>query len=253
MEYTVAGLARLSGLSARAIRYYDGLALLRPGRKTSAGYRVYGPEEVERLRQIMLYRELGFPLEDIKELVDIPGFDTVTALRGHLERLTERRERLDALIANVKKSILETEGAVTMTDREKFEGFKRELVADNERKYGGEIREKYGKETVERSNNKLLNMSEAEYEEVQRLSSEVDESLAGALKTGDPKSPEALAACEKHRQWLCHFWTEYSPEAHAGLGRMYVDDERFKAYYDRIAPGAAEFLRDALAEYTRAL
>lgn len=250
MEYTVHRLAELSGVSARTLRFYDGIDLLKPARVTEAGYRIYGPAEAELLRQILIYRELGLPLDEIRRIVSSPGFDPKAALRGHLRQLLEKRERLDRLIDNVKKSIKEKEGLAVMTDSEKFEGLKRELISENERKFGTEIRGKYGDEAVDASNRKLGNMTQEQYDEFQRLSQEIDEALRAAVKAGDPGGAEATRLCELHKRWLCFHWSEYTPQAHAGLGEMYVEDARFKAYYDKVTPGGTVFLRDALRIFT---
>ena len=142
-------------------------------------------------------------------------------------------------------------GEIEMKDYEKFEGFKQKLVDENEREYGKEVRSKYGNEAVDASNKKLMNMTKEQYEEVQRLSEEINATLAEAMKSGDPAGELAQKACQLHKQWLCMFWPEdtYTKEAHKGLGRMYVEDERFKAYYDSIAEGCAEFLSKALDVY----
>jgi len=128
-----------------------------------------------------------------------------------------------------------------MSDREKFEGFKKKLIEDNEKKYGEEVREKYGDEVVNKSNEKLMNLTQEEFDEVTRLEKEVIETLHTAFQTGDPAGELAQKAADLHRQWLSFYWDSYTKEAHAGVARMYVDDERFKAYYDKKQPGAAEF------------
>ncbi len=135
-----------------------------------------------------------------------------------------------------------------MTDKEKFEGFKQQMIDDNEAKYGEEIRRKYGDDVVNQSNAKLKNMKKEDYEEVTRLADEVLATLAEAFENGDPASDIAQKTAELHRKWLTYYWSEYSKEAHAGLTQMYVDDERFKAYYEK-QPGMTEFLRDAIHIY----
>ncbi|KFN10781.1 MAG: MerR family transcriptional regulator [Paenibacillus macerans] len=250
MEYTVQKLGRLAGISTRTLRYYDEIGILKPARMNSSGYRIYGQKEVDRLQQILFYRELGLSLEDIKTILSDPSFDELRALRDHREQLLDQRKRLDALIANVEKTIDAREGRIMMSNQEKFAGFKKQLIEENERKYGREIRQKYGDDKVEESNRKLLNMTEEQYEEVTRLESELKEVLAAAFKTGDPAGELAQTAADLHKRWLTYSWNEYSKEAHAGLAQMYVDDERFKAYYDEQQPGTAEFLRDAIRIYT---
>lgn len=250
MEYTVQKLGKLAGVSTRTLRYYDEIGILKPARINSSGYRIYGEAEVDRLQQILFYRELGVSLESIKDIVTAPSFDGAAALREHREKLLEKRNQLDVLIANVDKTIALTEGRIKMSNKEKFEGFKKKMVDDNEKKYGKEIREKYGNDTVEKSNAKLMNMTEEQYAEVTSLEAEIKSTLAEAFKNGNPASDIAQKAAELHKRWLTYYWNEYSKEAHAGLAQMYVEDERFKAYYDKEQPGIAEFLRDAILIYT---
>jgi len=250
MEYTVHGLAKLAGISSRTLRYYDEIGILKPLKINSSGYRIYGQEQVDKLQQILFYRELGVSLEEIKEIIADPGFDVLKALRSHREKLMEKRKQLDLLISNVEKTIAEKEGKTKMSDREKFEGFKKRLVRENEEKYGREVHEKFGADALRQSNEKLLDMSREQYEELEKLTQEVLDTLDAAFKTGDPAGELAQKAAELHKRWLCYFWNEYSREAHANLARMYVADPRFKAYYDRNQTGTAEFLRDAILIYT---
>jgi DNA-binding transcriptional MerR regulator len=250
MEYTVQKLASLAGVSTRTLRYYDEVGILKPARINSSGYRIYGQQEVDMLQQILFYRELGLSLDHIKAIVTDPGFDRKKALKEHRQQLLEKRKQLDLLIANVEKTIEATEGRMNMSNKEKFEGFKKKLIDDNEQKYGKEIREKYGDEKVEQSNAKLMNMTQEQYEEVTALAEQVTLTLAEAVKTGDPAGELAQKAAELHKKWLTYYWKEYSKEAHAGLAQMYVDDERFTAYYDKEQPGTAQFLRDAILIYT---
>jgi len=250
MEYTVQKLGQLAGISTRTLRYYDELGLLKPARINSSGYRIYGQPEVDRLQQILFYREMGLSLENIKEILNAPSFDGTTALRAHREKLIEKRQQLDQLIVNVEKTIAANEGRIKMSDREKFAGFKKKLIEDNEKKYGKEVREKYGDKIVNKSNKKLKNMTQEEYDEITRLGQEVIETLHAAMQTGDPAGEPAQKAADLHRQWLSFYWDGYTKEAHAGVAQMYVDDERFKAYYDEKQPGSAKFLRDAVHIYT---
>lgn len=250
MEYTVQKLAKLAGVSPRTLRYYDEIGILKPARINSSGYRIYGQSEVDKLQQILFYRELGVALDKIKELLNSPSFDSIKALREHREKLLKKREQIDLLIANVEKTIALREGRIEMSDKEKFEGFKQRMIDENEKKYGKEIREKYGDDTVDKSNAKFLNMTEEQYEEFKKLEVLLNETLKEAFETGDPAGELAQKAAHLHKQWLSYTWPSYSKEAHAGVAQMYVDDERFKAYYDKEQPGMAEFLRDAIFIYT---
>ncbi|MBZ5200708.1 MerR family transcriptional regulator [Planomicrobium chinense] len=250
MEYTVQKLGNLAGVSTRTLRYYDEIGILKPARKNSAGYRIYSRREVDKLQQILFYRELGLDLDSIKRLVNDPAFDGAAALKNHRLQLLEKRRQLDLLITNVEKTISAAEGEIQMADKEKFEGFKKKLVDDNEQQYGEEVRAKYGNDVVDRSNAKMLNMSEAQYEEFTGIEKTLMEKLAEACETGDPASGIAQQTADLHRQWLSFTWPTYSKEAHAGLAEMYVADERFAAYYNKVHPKAAEFLRDAILIYT---
>jgi DNA-binding transcriptional MerR regulator len=250
MEYTVQKLGMLAGVSTRTLRYYDEIGILKPARINSSGYRIYGQAEVDKLQQILFYKELGLHLDKIKDLVNSPSFNAAKALSEHREQLLDKRSQLDRLIANVEMTIASNEGRITMTDKEKFEGFKQKMVEDNEQKYGKEIRKKYGDNAINNSNQKVLNMTQDQHDEVTRLAEELHSVLAEAYKTGDPSSDLAQKAADLHKQWLTYYWSEYSKEAHAGLAQMYVDDKRFTAYYDKEQPGTAEFLRDAIHIFT---
>lgn len=250
MEYTVQGLAKLAGVSTRTLRYYDEIGILKPARINSSGYRIYGKVEVDRLQQILFYRELDISLDRIKHILSSPSYDGALALKEHREKLLEKRKQLDLLIANVEKSIAHTEGGIQMSDKEKFIGFKKKMIDDNEKNYGKEIREKYGDDHIDQSNTKLMNMSEEDFKTATELANQIQETLREAMKTGNPASDLAQKAAHLHKQWLCLYWSEYSKEAHAGLAQMYVDDERFTAYYDQEQPGTAKFLRDAILHYT---
>jgi len=250
VEYTVQKLARMAGISTRTLRYYDEIGILKPARINSSGYRIYSQAEVDKLQQILFYRELEVSLESIKDIVTSPSYKCTNALKDHREKLLTKREQLDLLIANIDRTIEASEGRIKMTDKEKFEGFKQKMIEDNEKKYGKEVREKYGDEVVNQSNNKIKGLTEEQYSEFEKLGISLKESLKAAIETGDPAGELAQKTADMHRQWLSYTWSSYSKEAHAGLAQMYVVDERFKAYYDKIQPGAAEFLRDAILVYT---
>lgn len=248
--YTVHELAELSGCTVRTLHHYDDLGLVRAQRAAN-GYRRYGAAEVDRLQQVLLYREADLPLADIKRLLDDPAFDAHDALAGHLCELRMRKQRLDGLIASVEKTLACMEGSDEMSDKEKFEAFKQGLVDKNEQQYGEEVRERWGDDAVDASNAKVMGMSQEQYERTQALEQEIKDALVAAMAAGDPAGEEAQHAADLHRQWLSAFWKDgaYSKAAHQGIAEMYVADDRFKAYYEAIAPGAAEFLRDAIKAY----
>jgi DNA-binding transcriptional MerR regulator len=242
-------LTKMSGISTRTLRYYDEIGLLKPARVASSGYRIYGQEQVDILQQILFYKELGFSLEEIKKLLSAPEFDRGRAFASHLSALHKKREQLDTLILNVTKSLAALKGEITMADKEKFEGFKQTLIDDNERKFGTEVRAKYGNKAMDESNAKLKGLTKEQYDEGERLRVQCEEALKLAFEAGNPASELAHKACDLHRKWLGMYSADYSKEYHKCLGEMYAADERFKAYYDKIAPGCAEFLRDAINVY----
>lgn len=251
MEYTVKALARLTGVTARTLRWYDAVGLLPPMRTTEAGYRIYGPDEVERLRQILFYRALGLSLEEIRSILDHPAFDRQAALQSHLTALRERREELDGLIRAVEEALLETKGEIKMTDKEKFSALKRQIVRENEAKYGSEARKTYGDEAVEASNRALLALNEGEMAAWQALDGELRLALEQAVKAGaDPAGGEGQRIASLHAKWLGYTLQPYDAARHAGIARLYVMDGRFTACYDRAVPGCARFLADAVAAYT---
>jgi DNA-binding transcriptional MerR regulator len=250
MEYTIQKLSQLAGVSTRTLRYYDEIELLKPSRINSSGYRIYGEKEVDLLQQILFYKELGFELQIIKQFIHAPSFDPITALKEHYEKLLNEKRKIEWLIDTVEKTIANKEGRIIMTDREKFKGFKRNMVQKNEEKYGKEVREKYGDDVVDQSNQKIMGMSHEQYQVFEKLGQDVIDTLKEAYLTQDPSSKLAQKAAELHKQWLSFTWKDYSKEAHRGLSEMYVADERFKAYYDKEQIGLAEFLKEAIFIYT---
>lgn len=250
MEYTIKKLSSLAGVSTRTLRYYDEVGILKPARINSSGYRIYGRKEVDMLQQILFYRELDISIENIKNILSSPDYDETNALLQHKKQLLAKREQLDILIKNLEKTILSKEGRIIMSDKEKFEGFKKQLIEDNEKEFGKEAREKYGEEAVKKSNEQFQNMTEEQYKELEELGNSVIENLKKAIKTNDPAGELAQKTAELHKKWITFCWGSYDKEAHANLAQMYVDDERFKAYYDKAQKGATEFLRDAIWIYT---
>lgn len=247
MEYTIAKLAQLSGVTTRTLRYYDQIGLLSPVR-VSNGYRIYGEKEVDLLQQILFYRELGVELKKIAVILKDPKFDRGKALESHLSALLERKTQIELLIGNVTKTISTMKGETTMANQEKFRGFKEKILRENEEKYGKEIRQKYGDDTVNASYARIKGMSEEKMQYAEDLRRRIEQMLAEAFDQGNPAGELAQQVCQLHKEWICIFWPEgmYTPEAHVGLADMYVDDQRFRANYDKIAPGCTEFLRDAI-------
>lgn len=246
MEYTISKLAKLANVSTRTLRYYDEINLLKPLRLNSSGYRIYGQKEIDRLQQILFFRELDVNLDTIVLIMNNPDFDQIKALKQHRKELIRKRSHLEQLIAMVEKTIAYKKGDIKMENEEKFEAFKDKLIAENEQKYGNEMREKYDDAIIDDSNKKFRSMSKKEYAEMEKLGEDILKLLPKAVETGDPGSSLAQEVAAKHKQWLKFTWPSYSKEAHAGLAEMYVEDERFKHYYDKVVDGGTKFLREAI-------
>lgn len=252
MEYTIKELADLAGISTRTLRWYDKKGLLKPSRVNEAGYRFYDEKAVARLQQIMFYRELEFSLYDIGQILESPQFDQQKALQSHLQELTRRREQIDDLILTVQKTLAELQGGKKMSDREKFEAFKKKMVQENEEKYGTEIREKYGDESVDRANAAMMKMSEETYKQWKEKEDRILAMLKEAVLTGEtPDSPQAQEIAKLHAVW-CFRDEKYDPQKHAQIASLYTLDKRFTAYYDREVEGCAKFLTDAVSIYAKA-
>lgn len=247
MEYGIRELSELAGVSARTLRYYDEIGLLKPLYASEAGYRFYGEEEAALLQQILFYRERGFDLKRIRQIVYREDFDIMNALEEHLLELEKQRDHVEALIRTVKQTIRQAKGECRMSDKEKFEAFKERTVRENEDKYGSEIREKYGDEEVDAVNRKMMDMSEADYERFRKLEEEIKTRLKEGTASGmRPDSEEAKKIVSLHREWLGMTWKQYTQEAHKSIAKMYICDERFKAYYDAELPGCADLLEQAV-------
>ncbi len=250
MEYSIQQLSRLAGVTTRTLRWYDQLGLLKPSRVAESGYRYYGPAEVDRLQHILYYRALGVGLARIRECLDDPSFDRLTALRSHLSALEQEQARLEALIQSVKDTIRAEERKETMNDEQKFAAFQRQALEKNEAAYGEELRKKYGSAQVEEANAEWGSMSREQYGEWEALGREIRQRLERAVQAGlSPESPEGREISALHRRWLSAAGGPYSPARHRGIAELYVEDERFTAYYDGSVPGCARFLRDAVRRW----
>lgn len=247
MEYSIKELADIAKISTRTLRYYDQIRLLTPKRVANSNYRVYTSDEVDILQQILFYKQLGYDLKQIKSIINSPDFNLMSSLKSHLNNMEVKRKTLDELIENVKRTIKKEEGEIIMTDSEKFEGFKKDLIDKNEEKYGEEIREKYSNDVIDYSNKKLMNLSKEEYNEMNSISNQILEMLEQAvLSSANPKSEIGTKIAKLHKQWLSYTWPTYNLNAHIGLANMYVQDERFRKYYDSRVPGCAQFLKESI-------
>ena len=250
MEYSIQELSHLSGVTARTLRWYDKLGLLKPSRTTSSGYRYYGADEVDRLQDILYYRAMGIKLSRIREYLDSPSFDRLSALRGHLSVLEQERSRLDQLILSVKKTISAQERNEVMSDHEKFQAFKRQLIEENERAFGSESRGKYGSAAVDAAQAALLHLSPEQYQQWIQLGEDIQSQLESAVLSGaSPQGENGRDICRMHGKWLTVTTGPYDAARHCGIAELYVLDPRFTSYYDKTVPGCARFLRDAVCHW----
>jgi len=242
-DYDIGKVARMSGVTSRTLRHYDDIGLLTPAWTGADGRRRYGQPELLRLQHILVLRELGTSLDRIARIVntDDPS-TTIAMLRDHLAGLTAERERYARLAATVARTIDSIEKGKSMTASHVFDGFAHE-------RYEPEARDRWGDAAVDRSNASWERLGDEGKKRHLRIDREIVEALGAAVRVGfGAESDEVQEIVARHHAWLSEIWT---PDANAyrSLTQMYVDDERFKAHYDEVAPGAAELLRDAAALY----
>ncbi|WP_031517257.1 MerR family transcriptional regulator [Desulfofalx alkaliphila] len=235
-------VADLVGISVRTLHHYDEIGLLTPDETTKSGYRVYSEKNLETLQQILFFKELGFPLKKIKEIINSPSFDRHEALVAQHRMLLEKRKRLDKMIGTIEKTIQHSKGEIKMTNKEKFEGFD-----FSHNPYEKEARELWGDSAVDESNAKIAKLSKFEKKELTEKFNAIFKNLA-ALRHLPADSKEAQAAI---KEWygLLNEMGSYSLEAFKNLGQMYVDDIRFTENIDKFGQGLAKFMRDAMAVY----
>lgn len=243
---TVKQLSQLAGVTPRTLHHYDQIGLLKPSHVGENGYRYYGEESLLRLQQILFYRELGLPLEDIKRIMGRRDFDVLSALEGHRTELDKRIERLRHLITTVDHTIEHLKGQKEMSNRQLFEAFSDEQQAEYEK----EIAHKYDPATVKESQRKWKSYSAADKQRIGEEGNEAYQALLAAMTKG-PASPEAWAGIERWRKHIEYFWVP-NDEQLVGLAELYNDDPRFKANFDKIDPGLAPFMREAVRAYVAA-
>lgn len=231
-------VSQLTGVSVRTLHHYDDIGLLTPYCTTEAGYRLYSDDNLATLQQILFFRELGFSLKKIKELLTSPQFSRQEAFEMQRKMLLEKRKQLDSMINTIEKTIQHGRGELVMTNEEKFKGFD-----FGENPYEQEARDRWGDKVVDESNKKAAQFGPELGEEMNRIYF----SLAG-IRHMDPSSDEAQAGIG---EWftILNKMGSYSLEAFQGLGEMYVADERFTKNIDKFGEGLAVFMRDAMAVY----
>ncbi|NGZ74373.1 MerR family transcriptional regulator [Saccharibacillus sp. VR-M41] len=239
-------VSNLAGVSVRTLHHYDELGLLRPEAVSESGYRLYSDGDLERLQQILFFRELGFPLREIGRMLDNPAFDRLEALELQRRMLQEKLKHTRRMIANIDRSILHAKGEMEMTNEQRFEGI--DFTNDP---YEQEARERWGDAAIDESKRRLADRTRTPelHAELQQEWDERMRAMADA-RHEDPSSPKAQQLMEEWYAFLGNFGT-YSYEAFAGLGQMYVQDERFARNLDRYGEGLAAFMSEAMGVYAR--
>ena len=238
---TVGELSRLTGITVRALHHYDEIGLVRPSQRSAAGYRLYDDDDVLRLQQVLVLRELGLALEEIAAALDTN--DRASLLRRHRAALVEKRGQLDAMLAAVDAALAVMEERRVMTNDEMkkmFDGF-------DPARYEDEAKQRWGDTTAyAESARRTKSYGKAEWEEIKREADAIYAKLAALMGT-PVDDPAVQAVVAEHRAHIDRWFYPCSEEIHRGLGEMYVADPRFTANLDKIATGFAQFLRDAIA------
>lgn len=240
-KYSVKQLSELAGVSIRTLHHYDEIGLLKPAERAESRYRYYGREQLYRLQQILFYRELDYPLIEIKAVLDDPEFDLKESLLSHKAKLLNRADRVKQLLETIDKTIVQLENESTMiSDKEMYEGFS----ATEVEKMRNEAIENWGEDQVKGAEQKIKDMGKDQWAKVQANGDDICTRLGNMME----QSPSNLAVQQevsKYHKHLCTFY-EVDRERYSALGNMYVDDERFTAHYDKFKPGLAVFLNKAI-------
>lgn len=251
MPYTVRDVARLSGVSVRTLHFYDGIGLLKPAAVGDNGYRYYGEAELLRLQQILSYRELGLPLNEIRTLMAEPDVDRLATLQRHRDAMTERVGRLQTLIETLDRTIAHVKGDHDMTADELYHGF----APADQAAYEDELIERYGdgaRSHLAESKRRMQGWSKADFATVKADLDAMNQALTSALAAGLPTdASEVQDLIQQHYDWVCRFWTP-DRDAYTGLGQLYLDHPDFQAVYAAYHPELAGYLAKAMAQYAEA-
>jgi DNA-binding transcriptional MerR regulator len=248
--HTVKQVAKLSGVSVRALHHYDEIGLLKPACVGANGYRYYGREELLRLQQILFHRELGLPLEDIRRLLDAPGFDRVAALKAHRAKLAADARRYRRLVRTIDETLAALEGATTMDDKAMYRGFDPKKQAE----YEAWLVERYGEKMQARLDQAKAGMKDWKQADFDRMSAEVEAieaDFAKALTDGLPADSGAVrAVVGRQHAWIARSWSHVpTAEAFAGLARLYLDHPDFRARYEARQAGLTDFICEAMQRF----
>lgn len=249
MAYTVKQLTELAGVSVRTLHYYDEIGLLEPSWLAENGYRYYDDRAVMRLQQILFFRELDLSLTEIKALLDMPEFDTLTALQAHRAGLESKIKRLQALIKTIDSTILHLKGEVDMSKKQLFKGF----TPAEEKKYEQEARQRWSDEQVGASYKLWNSYTPQKKEDIKAEGDAIYMDLASEIEAGKaPTSPEVQEIIARWHQHMRYFY-EPSVARLQGLGQMYVESPDFANRFRELHPNLPEHMRDAINRYCETL
>ena len=236
---TVKEVSELTGVSVRTLHHYDAIGLLHPTRVTDSGYRLYDDTALRRLNAILLLRELEFPLKEIGQILDSPGFDPIAALEDQIRLLELKREHLDRVIAHARK--IQKTGVIELN-------FKPYDNSEQER-YAAEAKERWGKTDAYREY-EVKGKSQKENRFAGEAMIDIFREM-GQIRDLSPEAPEAQALAAKLQNHITANYYTCTKQILAGLGQMYVADERFKANIDAAGgEGTAEFAAKVIQIYT---
>ena len=244
--YTVKQLSELAGVSVRTLHHYDQIGLLIPSARSETNYRFYNTDDLLRLQQILFYRELDFSLKEIREVLYAKNFDLIKSLRLQRKSLKQKLGRYETLITTIDKTINKLKNQEGMiTDKEMYEGFTPEEIERNRK----EVREKWGAETLAQTEANIKSMGKQEWGEIKQEADEINLWLANVMHKS-PDDAEVQEIVELHFKHINRFY-EVSKERYLGLSDLYVQDERFKANYDKVKNGLAEFLSKSMKAFCK--
>jgi MerR family transcriptional regulator, thiopeptide resistance regulator len=244
-NYTVGQVAHLAGVTVRTLHHYDEIGLLAPTQRTSGGYRSYAVADLDRLRRILFYRELGFPLDEIAAILADPRADAAEHLRRQRRLLGERIERLTAMAAAIDKELEAQHMGISLTPEEQFEVFGTDKVGGE---WADEAERRWGDtEPYRHSRQRTASYTKQDWV---KLKAEADEGLrafADAQRAGTPAdSPAAMDLAEAHREYISRWFYDCDHDMHRGLAHMYTADPRFSKLYEDVSPGLAQYVHDAI-------
>lgn len=241
MAYRVGDVARLAGVSVRTLHHYHAIGLLEPSDRSAGGYRLYATEDLERLQQVLFFKELGFALDDVRRIMGDPGFDRREALLMQRRMLDGKVRRTQAMIVTIDKALEALEKGVRMNKDDMFEVFG-DFNPDD---YREEARSRFDRALVEESERRTAAYTKDDWKAILAEQQEIVTAIADRMDHG-PDDGEVQELIERHRRLIDRRFYPCPPELYVGLGDMYVSDPRFTEFFEKIRPGLASFMRDAM-------